>query len=1154
MSRVGVDKFRFVSPGVQVAEVDQSVRRAASPDPGPCIIGRFRQGPTMQPTVINGQEELVKVFGNPITGRDSSDISRYGNYTAPSYAAYAAMAYLRNSENCVVVRVVGKEYSSAHANGAAGYALGDDPDAGVGGAYGLFLMPKAATASAGTNETVTGTLAAVWYCEGSGSVVLSGSMAGGSTAGQGASVLFQSEGSDARFRAVALSGSGVQDADSTTGTSIEDSVVFDFNPDSDMFIRKVFNTNPSFTNHGGNTATIDSNSNNARKYWLGPTFEGKVNEMLSQTTSGSNAGDVYGVIYPLGRDNSLADYTFDAQPAKTGWVFSQDLKANAADYDASKLPKLFRFATLEESDGVQKRFKISIDNIRAGAGDIPGAEYGTFDVVLRDMYDNDRDIKAIEAFTNMNLNPMSENYIGKRIGDQRATWDDGEKRYRYHGNYPNVSKHIRVELNPQLDEGALDPSLLPFGFYGMPQFKRVTLDPNATKGAVDPIGGGSGSVNSWASDSSSVAEKVTLTMATTTMADYETAGGTNYINIPHINGNNYVIWYTNGVGATDSAPSVTNGKYLEVIVSGFGTKEDIRDAHVSAFSGSDDFKAAFNGSVTSTDKFSLESKIKGATSDATEEGTLNGITLAKVEGVDSTVQALWRTGSATDAQTAVHLANLKDHLTMELDFPKVRMVSSASIGYLPDPRDRYFGMDILKMSKAGSISESVFDESLHDILSNKLAAKQYGADSWDVGSGDTSIREVSHYFSLDDVVPAESTGLGAIYISGSRVSERSLTAGSTASGSAPSVSPGFQRVLDAGYDKFTMPLYGGFDGFDIVQPEPIINNAIFTDLESNYGAVDRRQDRQSYEFYTLNRAIDSVLDPEVVDLNMITIPGLWDSKITDRVINAAESRADALAIIDLKHAYTPQAETTDSPEAANNYASGNTVANAVTYVKTTRKFNSSYAATYYPWVQIRDNRNGMNLWVPPSVIALGAISYSQSVASLWFAPAGFNRGGLSDGSAGYPVLSVSQRLTKKERDSLYENAINPIAQFPSEGIVIFGQKTLQKVPSALDRINVRRLLIFIKKRISRMANQVLFDPNVDITWNRFKSLATPFLANIKAGYGLEDFRIILDKSTTTPDLIDRNIMYAKVLLKPTKAIEFIAIDFVVTNQGASFDD
>ena len=228
------------------------------------------------------------------------------------------------------------------------------------------------------------------------------------------------------------------------------------------------------------------------------------------------------------------------------------------------------------------------------------------------------------------------------------------------------------------------------------------------------------------------------------------------------------------------------------------------------------------------------------------------------------------------------------------------------------------------------------------------------------------------------------------------------------------------------------------------------------------------------------------------------------------------------------------------------------VDDAVTNIKS--YMNTSYGCTFFPWVLIKDNINNNQVWVPPSVVALGTFSSSQKRTELWFAPAGFNRGGLRDGAAGLPVLQTALKLSAKDRDTLYEANINPIATFPAEGIVIFGQKTLQVTPSALDRINVRRLMIYLKKEISRMATAVLFDPNTEVTWNRFLDMVTPFLASVQSRFGLSDYRVVLDNTTTTPDLVDRNVMYAKIMLKPTRAIEFIALDFVISNTGASFAD
>jgi phage tail sheath protein FI len=266
------------------------------------------------------------------------------------------------------------------------------------------------------------------------------------------------------------------------------------------------------------------------------------------------------------------------------------------------------------------------------------------------------------------------------------------------------------------------------------------------------------------------------------------------------------------------------------------------------------------------------------------------------------------------------------------------------------------------------------------------------------------------------------------------------------------------------------------------------------------------------------------------------------------LVTACEERADALAILDVRGGYKPPHENASSETA--NLGS---VEDTVTVLKDLN-LNSSYGCAFYPWVKIRDDVANSILYVPPSVVALGTLSSAQRKSAVWFAPAGFTRGGLSEGSAGLPVLGVRERLTSSERDRLYEANINPIASFPSEGIVIFGQKTLQVTRSSLDRINVRRLLIYLKKEISRIASRLLFDQNVQQTWDRFTGQVIPFLEGVQSGLGLTDFRVLLDDSTTTPDLVDRNIMYAKIFLKPARAIEFIALDFIITRSGASFDD
>jgi len=454
-------------------------------------------------------------------------------------------------------------------------------------------------------------------------------------------------------------------------------------------------------------------------------------------------------------------------------------------------------------------------------------------------------------------------------------------------------------------------------------------------------------------------------------------------------------------------------------------------------------------------------------------------------------------------------------------YPAIPLRVSASDGGVPNPKDAYFGID------STQASNNRFEDSYGDMLYPQPA----DGDSFNK----TGATEYSYLFSLDELsssahTTANPNGLGvgvAVYTSGSRRAGLSYTA----------ISGTYTEILDEGYNRFTVPLHGGFNGLNIRQKEPFNN----TDLADG-------TDVGNYGHYSVRRAIDAIADPEVAEYNLMALPGIWDEPLTAHMIEVCEARGDSLAVVDLKTGFYAETENTNSVSA--NLGS---VSTAVTNLRN-RKLNSSYGCAYYPWVQIRDTISNALLWAPPSIVALGTFSSAQKKSELWFAPAGFTRGGLTEGSAGLPVIQTRERLTSRNRDDLYEANINPIATFPSEGIVIFGQKTLQVTPSALDRINVRRLMIFVKKEISRMATTILFDQNVQATWDRFLNKVNPFLRSVQARLGLTDFKVVLDETTTTPELIDRNILYAKIFLKPARAIEFIALDFVITNTGASFED
>jgi phage tail sheath protein FI len=263
------------------------------------------------------------------------------------------------------------------------------------------------------------------------------------------------------------------------------------------------------------------------------------------------------------------------------------------------------------------------------------------------------------------------------------------------------------------------------------------------------------------------------------------------------------------------------------------------------------------------------------------------------------------------------------------------------------------------------------------------------------------------------------------------------------------------------------------------------------------------------------------------------IPGIIDNLnnahdgIISKAIDVCEGRGDAFLIYDVVDKDTNGLGTVTA-EARNR--------------------DTNYGATYWPWVQVSDNQTGAFRWVPPSTVMAGIYAFNDKVAAPWFAPAGLNRGGLDS------VIQAARKLTHSNRDQLYESNVNPIATFPGQGVVVWGQKTLQKKSSALDRVNVRRLLIKVKKFIAASSRFLVFEQNNSQTRERFLNIANPYLEQVQAQSGLNAFKVVMDASNNTPDIVDRNILYGQIFLQPTKTAEFIVLDFTIQPTGAAFPE
>jgi phage tail sheath protein FI len=280
-------------------------------------------------------------------------------------------------------------------------------------------------------------------------------------------------------------------------------------------------------------------------------------------------------------------------------------------------------------------------------------------------------------------------------------------------------------------------------------------------------------------------------------------------------------------------------------------------------------------------------------------------------------------------------------------------------------------------------------------------------------------------------------------------------------------------------------------------------------------------------------ALNLLNNTDEYQFNLLLTPGLFlaggNTAINIGANNAdpialAEGRADALAVVDT----VPYGGTVTGASNAANAS------------------NSSYGATYWPWCQVFSSPMGKLVWVPASVLMGGVFAFTDEVSAPWFAPAGTTRGGIPN------VIKVERKLSLNDRNTLYNDNVNPLATFPGEGVVVFGQKTLQQKASALDRVNVRRLLIALKNYIAGVGRTLVFEQNTAATRNRFLNQVNPYLDNVVQKQGLFAYKVVMDESNNTPDVVDRNQLIGQIYIQPTKTAEFVILDFNILPTGVEF--
>ncbi len=558
-------KFKFVSPGIFLEEIDNSQVPDVAAPIGPLVIGRTERGPAMRPVKVDSFSDFIEVFGNPIPGGKAGDVWRDGNNLSPTYAAYAAQAWLKNNTPCTVIRLLGTKHPQASGDGLAGWDAGDLAVATAGGAYGLFVSNWGGNPEPGATATiqaVSATPSQYDPASGAGTLTITNTAGsektyvfdddddgatgtldgsnvriqinGKSTAGEIATqikgaiessnghngtikiavstadaandtlTLTQAVGGQAGAKSIsranvtadgvytvsstfaggvdnifnlaavfyttsdflALSGNvgaaaatsfptasaavaisassgdftmSVASTDSAIADNSAEKIVFNFDKNSDKFIRKVFNTNPAKTNTDVYSTT--------KGYWLGESFERQIlTSSVNDTKTLALSNITHGILMGLktGGGKQWANKQSEFRDSRTGWFIAQDL-GNASSYEPQSSQKLFRLIGLNHGEWLRKNLKVSVEDIRPPKSDHD--RFGTFTVTLRRITDKDVSPEIVERYSGCNLNPNSPNYVARKIGNQYVEWDATERRYRSYGSYPNMSKFIRVEVN-----------------------------------------------------------------------------------------------------------------------------------------------------------------------------------------------------------------------------------------------------------------------------------------------------------------------------------------------------------------------------------------------------------------------------------------------------------------------------------------------------------------------------------------------------------------------------------------------------------------------------------------------------------------------------------------------------------------------------------
>jgi hypothetical protein len=990
----------YKSPNYYEREIDLSAPAEASPAGTPAgVIGTSKKGPAFVPTTVGSLDQYVGVFGNV-------DPKMYGTY--------AATEYLKNRPSLTYCRVLGAGANSSTGEIEKTLRTGQVKNAGfvvTGTSVGsgdnrhkgavqfiaashTFSANEAAGMPMFTDNTswgpTTGSIirAMVLMPSGARLMVLGGAEA--MPAGLNTAVDDYAAMSSGLFKLVISSslGSSWSNADGRAGVKVFSASL---NPGSKNYIGKLLNRDP------------DKFVEEQHLLWADYAVDDEVASadavaVLSGSASTSTTSGDTTMIF---RD-AYGHFDVRYSTPSTTMFISQPF--GGTEYD------LFSFEALDDGEYANNLYKITITNLKMSPDE--SKPYGTFTVLVRSWDDNDANQNVLEQFPNCSLDPSSERFIARLIGDQKSYYNfdstfDSDRRLITTGNYKNRSKYIRVNVTDAVKRALVPARSLPFGFRGFSSLKTndALTDDNTTTRLA---GTGVGLLANSIVPPLPFRFKVTKGDSPTSPSFPGAAGSLEVVN------QNY-CWGVKFERNNDPLnPNISSEK----------------NAVVEAYS-------KFVGIGL------LDAVLTGSGVDTQND---NKFTLAKVAFANGAVADL--TGSVSDHMKTA--AYLRDGVINGSDY---------------------------------RINDGTF---------------------------------------------------------GSRITLATLVAQTS--------SADFNRF--SGFAKFSTFLAGGFDGFNTLDRNARRMNDKASSFDTNGGAESSYvspgllyncggvgKDNNTVNSYI--KAVDVMTDPMEVRTNLLVIPGIRESYMTDYALKKTKEYAMALYIMDI-----PSYD--DSGNRLYDDSTSPPDVDKTTSLFDGRVIDNNYGSTYFPDVYAEDTVNKRRVLVPASVAAFAAIGLNDKLSQPWFAPAGFNRTSLDF------VKNARTRLSVADRDRLQDVRINPIANLPRTGYVIFGQKTLQLNPSALDRVNVRRLMLEVKRTIIDIATRMVFEQNTQTTRDKFKADATLQLGLIQAQTGIKSFKIIMDSTNNSQVDVEAQRLNGAIIVVPIRAAEYISLDFIITNSGVEF--